>query len=100
MPVAFLPPSAPLASVNALDAPAAADAAGKTFADWFSGELSAVNDKLMGAEKNLQALAAGDAQNLHQVMISLEEAKLGFQLIAQVRSRLLESYQEVMRMQI
>jgi flagellar hook-basal body complex protein FliE len=45
-------------------------------------------------------LAAGDTDNLHQVMIALEEAKLSFQLMVQVRNKLLESYQDILRMQI
>jgi flagellar hook-basal body complex protein FliE len=42
----------------------------------------------------------GNVQNLHQVMIRLEESRLAFQLTMQVRNRLLESYQDVMRMQV
>jgi flagellar hook-basal body complex protein FliE len=42
----------------------------------------------------------GETQNLHEVMIRLEEARHSFQLLVQVRNRLLEAYQEVMRMSI
>jgi flagellar hook-basal body complex protein FliE len=48
----------------------------------------------------LQQLATGDAQNLHQVMIRLEESRLSFQLLMQVRGRLLDAYQDVMKMQV
>jgi flagellar hook-basal body complex protein FliE len=52
------------------------------------------------ADRELQALATGQTQNLHQTMIALEEAKLSFQLLVQVRNRVLEAYQDVMRMQV
>jgi flagellar hook-basal body complex protein FliE len=45
-------------------------------------------------------LAVGNAENLHQIMIRLEESRLSFQLLMQVRGRLLEAYQDVMKMQI
>ena len=37
---------------------------------------------------------------MHQAMIAMEEASVSFQLMAEVRNKLLESYQELMRMQI
>ncbi|MFY3307056.1 flagellar hook-basal body complex protein FliE [Achromobacter ruhlandii] len=62
--------------------------------------LSGVNRALLQTEADAQRLAVGDVQNLHQVMIHMEEAKASFQLFLQVRNRLLDAYQEVMRMQI
>ncbi|MNU06030.1 Flagellar hook-basal body complex protein FliE [compost metagenome] len=62
--------------------------------------LNGVNRALLRTETDAQRLAVGDVQNLHQVMIHMEEAKAGFQLLLQVRNRLLDAYQEVMRMQI
>lgn len=62
--------------------------------------LAGVNRALMQTETDAQRLAVGDVQNLHQVMIHMEEAKASFQLFLQVRNRLLDAYQEVMRMQI
>jgi flagellar hook-basal body complex protein FliE len=54
----------------------------------------------MTSQVQLQQLAAGAPVNLHQVMIGLEESRMSFQLLMQVRNRLLEGYQEVMRMQV
>jgi len=80
--------------------PAASSDTLSKFGDWFGQQLAEVNASLQRADADLQHLALGDAQNLHQVMINLEEAKLSFQLLMQVRNRALEAYQEVMRMQI
>jgi flagellar hook-basal body complex protein FliE len=80
-------------------APATA-APGSSFADMVSQGLSEVNDKLQVNEAGLQRLATGDTQNLHHVMIQMEQARLSFQLLMQVRNRLLEAYQDVMKMQV
>jgi flagellar hook-basal body complex protein FliE len=69
------------------------------FGAWFASELQGVNTQLIASERGLQALAAGDAISLHEVMMRAEEAKLSFQLMVQVRNRALEAYQEIMRAQ-
>ncbi|RYZ06345.1 MAG: flagellar hook-basal body complex protein FliE [Comamonadaceae bacterium] len=73
---------------------------GPGFAQLVSDGLRGVNDKLMASQTDLQHLALGEAPNLHDVMIRLEESRIAFQLAMQVRSRLLEAYQDVMRMQV
>ncbi len=93
-----LPPGAfggPMASGNA----AAANATGG-FGAMFTQGLAQVNENLLASQTDLQRLATGDIQNLHQVMVRLEESRLSFQLMLQVRNRLLEAYQDVMKMQI
>jgi flagellar hook-basal body complex protein FliE len=97
-------------AIAAIGATAAVDAApatvqpqpvpGGNFGNWFTQELAAVNDKLVQADNDITALASGNVQSLHEVMMRMEEAKLSFQLLAQVRNRLLEAYQEVMRTQV
>ncbi len=73
---------------------------GLTFVDWLEREVSTVNNQIMSSEKQLQQLALGETENLHQVMMSLEKAKVSFELLVQVRNRVLEGYQEIMRMSI
>lgn len=80
-------------------APATAPAA-PGFGTWFTQELANVNSTLARADSDVQKLALGEAPSLHEVMIHMEEAKLSFQLLAQVRNRLLDAYQEVMRTQV
>jgi flagellar hook-basal body complex protein FliE len=70
------------------------------FGKWFAEEVATVNDKLVGADNDIRQLATGETQNLHDVMIRLEEARLSFQLLLQVRNRALEAYQEIMRTQV
>ena len=78
-----------------------AQAAGSTdFSVWLQQQMNSVSTQIQAAETQVTQLAAGQTDNLHQVMISLEKAKLSFELMVQVRNKLLEGYQEIMRMQI
>lgn len=70
------------------------------FAGWLEQQINVVNNQIQTAEVEVVKLAAGQSGNLHEVMLSLEKAKLSFELMMQVRNKLLEGYQEVMRMQI
>ena len=102
-PVDFLAAAQPIAlpATGAVEALASQSlAAPSSFGQWFGSQLGKVDTQLEQADKQLQALASGEAHNLHQVMISLEEARLSFQLLLQVRNRALEAYQDVMRMSV
>ena len=80
--------------------PTAAQAPAPGFGTMVSDGLKAVNDTLVRADSEVRQVAVGTGPSLHEVMIHLEEARLSFQLLAQVRNRLLDAYQEVMRMQV
>ncbi len=102
MSVDFLPPVAAiqLPVFPTMPGEAAAATSGNAFSSMVSDGLKQVSTQLQTGEVELQKLATGDVENLHQVMIKLEESRLSFQLMLQVRNRILESYQEVMRMQV
>lgn len=72
----------------------------QAFSTQLLAEFNQVNQKMLHAEATLQDFAAGKSGNIHHVMLALEDAKLSFQLLAQMRNKLLEGYQEVLRMQI
>jgi flagellar hook-basal body complex protein FliE len=65
----------------------------KNFVDETSGRQAIASDSV----KNL---VSGQNVSLHQTMIAMEEASISFQLMVEVRNKLLESYQELMRMQV
>lgn len=70
------------------------------FAAWMGQEIGRVNHQVARADALVQKLALGEADNLHQVMVALDEARVGFQLMAQVRNRAIEAYQDLLRMQV
>ncbi|MCS7017203.1 MAG: flagellar hook-basal body complex protein FliE [Gemmatales bacterium] len=52
------------------------------------------------AHQAVQDLAVGRAENLHEVLLSVAQADLTFRLILEIRNRLTEAYQEILRMQV
>jgi len=70
----------------------------------FQSMLSAIadlNQELQDGEQGLRKVALGGGMdNLHQSLMSMERTRLSMQLLLQVRSRALEAYQELTRMQI
>ena len=73
---------------------------GGSFSDVLGGMVQEVNSKQTAAGDAVEGLLSGDKVSLHQAMISMEEASVSFQLMVEVRNKLLDSYQEIMRMQI
>lgn len=71
-----------------------------SFANWLTDTVNATNEQLLGADHALQQLASGQVANLHQTMLALEQAKLSFQFLEQVRNRLMSAYQDILREQI
>ena len=56
--------------------------------------------QLNQADTNLQNIALGKPLKTHEVLIQMEQAKMSFELMIETRNKLLEAYQQVMRMQI
>lgn len=78
--------------------PAQASTAG--FSDILASGIRHVEGKLATANELVQRFALDDSVPLHQVTYALEEARLSVELAMQVRTRLVESYRELMNMQI
>ena len=76
------------------------EANASSFADIFTRLVGEVNEKQVAAGDAVNGLLAGNNVSLHQAMIAIEEASVSFQLMVEVRNKLVESYQELMRMQV
>jgi flagellar hook-basal body complex protein FliE len=81
-------------------ASAASSSGGASFSNVLGGFIQEVSDKQAAAGNAVTGLLSGKNVSLHQTMISIEEASVSFQLMVEVRNRLLDSYQELMRMQV
>lgn len=76
------------------------EGAGASFSAWLEQQVQATNADVVSADTAVRQLAVGEPVNLHQVMVQLERAKLQLELVVQVRNKLLDAYQDLIKMQI
>jgi flagellar hook-basal body complex protein FliE len=70
------------------------------FGKALTNAIEGLNQTQNDADDKSVQLAAGEPIDLHEVMLARETASLDFQLALQVRNKLVEAYQDVMRMQV
>ena len=78
----------------------AAPAGATSFRTMLLDGISSVDRKIGAAEAEVRAFAIDDSIPVHQVTFALEQARLSLELMLQVRSRLVEGYQQIMGMQL
>lgn len=88
-----LPKSVGLAGAN----PAAPT---ENFSKMLDGLVSNVESKETNAQDVTRQVLLGQTGQVHQSMIAMQEASVAFSMMIEVRNKLVESYQELMRMQV
>lgn len=73
---------------------------GPGFLDSLKSAIGNVNDAQREAGRAVDALMTGDTQDIHRTMVALQQADVSFQLMMQVRNKLVNAYEEIQRMQI
>ena len=73
---------------------------GGGFGDLLRQAVGQVNQLQQAADTATQEFSVGRTQDAASTLIAIEKANLGFQLTLQIRNKLLEAYQEIMRTQI
>ncbi|PKM87220.1 MAG: flagellar hook-basal body complex protein FliE [Firmicutes bacterium HGW-Firmicutes-12] len=77
-----------------------ADGDNKGFGEFLKESLNKVNSDLLTSENLTRDFALGKDVELHQVVLASEQASLALQLTIQIRTKIVEAYQEIMRMQL
>jgi flagellar hook-basal body complex protein FliE len=72
---------------------------GGSFSDVLSGALHQVNQLNGGAEQQISSLLKGGNSDMSAVMIAVEKADVAFQLMMQVRNKIVSAYQDIEKMQ-
>lgn len=74
--------------------------AGAAFGEMLDGLVNNVTTRQTEAADLTRRVLLGESDQLHQSVIAMQEAGVAFGLMVEVRNKLVESYQELMRMQV
>jgi flagellar hook-basal body complex protein FliE len=64
------------------------------------GSMERVNQLQMEADTNINNLANGQQTDIHQTMIAVEKAEVSFELLMQIRNKVIAAYDQIMRMPV
>ncbi len=76
------------------------DTGGLNFQDTLSSAINNVNQLQKASDKEMQRLSTGQTDNVADVMIAAEKADIALRLMVQVRNKMIDAYQEIMKMQV
>jgi len=71
-----------------------------SFGDMLTDAIQSVDNTMKASEANIQSFVSGQSNNIHDVMISMQQSQLSFQMMVEVRNKLIDAYQELSRMQV
>ncbi|MCM2280743.1 MAG: flagellar hook-basal body complex protein FliE [Bdellovibrionaceae bacterium] len=80
--------------------PASLTSGEKSFADTLKEAVQSVNTLQKQADVKAQELATGKTDNIQDVMMASEKADIALRLMVNVRNKIIDAYQEVMKMQV
>jgi flagellar hook-basal body complex protein FliE len=93
-------PAVTLGGASPAGAAPDAGSLGGSFMDSLGSALGSLNGQLTGADASMANFASGGSADIHSVMLEMQEASIGLQTGIAVRDKLLEAYQEIMRLSI
>ncbi|MBC7924971.1 MAG: flagellar hook-basal body complex protein FliE [Bryobacteraceae bacterium] len=96
-PITALTPVIPLQPAPSLQSTPAAPGA---FGQILESAINRVEGSAAGAASSMQQFISGDAVDLHNVALASQKAALDFEMLLQVRNKVVQAYQEVMRLQL
>ena len=70
------------------------------FSDMLKNVIADTNKEQIEADRAVEELNTGKAKNIHEVMISMEKADISMRILVQMRNKIVEAYQEIMRMSV
>jgi len=70
------------------------------FSEMLKAAIDDTGKQLTAADQAMAKLGTGEAKNIHEVMITMEKADISMRLLVQMRNKVVEAYNEVMRMQV
>ncbi|MDU5079873.1 flagellar hook-basal body complex protein FliE [Tissierella carlieri] len=72
----------------------------KSFSNFLTNALNQVNEMQLESTEYKKLLAVGELDNLHDLTIAADKADTALQVVMSIRSKVVEAYKEIMRIQI
>lgn len=72
----------------------------ESFGELLNSTIKQVNQMQVQGDTAIEQLQSGEAANLHEVMIAVEQADISLRMLVQMRNKAQQAYEEIMRMQI
>ena len=76
------------------------ESANKSFGELLMESINKVNDLQKAADVSIEKLVTGKSKNIHETMLAVEKADIAFRTMNQLRMKVIESYREIMKMQV
>jgi flagellar hook-basal body complex protein FliE len=95
-----LMPVRPIGPEQALPVPASAPATGKDFKSYLLDSLSKVNELQSEADAGVQKLLTGQTDNVAEVFSASRKAGIAFDLLMEIRNKLMDAYSEIKQMRV
>jgi flagellar hook-basal body complex protein FliE len=70
------------------------------FTGFLTDALMETQKAQLEADRAMEKLATGEAKSIHEVMVAMEEADISMRMVVQMRNKIVDAYQEIMRMQV
>lgn len=70
-----------------------------SFGDLVNNFIEQTNNAQVNSDTSIKDFAAGKTDNIQQVVLAMANADMSFQLFMEIRNKLIDSYNELMRMQ-
>ncbi len=93
-------PITPIRNLPEIAVPTTRPAAGGNFGDLLGNAIGAVEGARQTANGEIARLLAGESGELHTAALAAQRAELNLELFLQVRNKVVQAYQEIMRMQM
>jgi flagellar hook-basal body complex protein FliE len=96
-------PISPILPPGDITAPSAAPVAasgGGVFKALFQNSIARVENDRVAAQDSIDRFLSGEGEEIHKVALATQKAELSFDMFVQVRNKVVNAYQEIMRMQI
>jgi len=95
----------PISSITPIAMPSVGSVAGATpasgsFGDMLSSAIQSIESQQNKASDSIQKFLSGENEELHTTVLATQKASLAFELGLQVRNKVVDAYQEIMKMQM